>query len=70
MDNKALNPRNLFFLGLLLAASGLISPPVALAGGIAYGFTVKHPFRRESASLATLLLQISVVALGFGMNLR
>ncbi|RRA49903.1 putative sulfate exporter family transporter [Acidipila sp. EB88] len=60
----------LFFLGLLLAASGFVSPPVALAGGIAYGFTGEHPLRREASTLAKLLLQVSVVLLGFGMNLE
>jgi uncharacterized integral membrane protein (TIGR00698 family) len=67
---RRLDERTVFFLGLLLAASGIVSPPVALAGGIAYGFTVEHPYRRESAALAKLLLQISVVGLGFGMNLH
>jgi uncharacterized integral membrane protein (TIGR00698 family) len=62
--------RTIFFLGLLLAASGIVSAPFALAGGILFGFTVEHPFRPESHSLAKLLLQISVVALGFGMNLH
>lgn len=62
--------RTVFFLGLLLAASGIVSPPIALVGGIAFGFIVDHPFRTESSSLAKLLLQISVVALGFGMNLH
>jgi uncharacterized membrane protein YadS len=59
-----------FFIGLLLAASGVFSPAIALAGGIAFGVTVEHPFRTESSSLAKLLLQASVVALGFGMNLK
>jgi uncharacterized integral membrane protein (TIGR00698 family) len=67
---RFLDSKTTFFLGLLLAASGIVSPPVALAGGIAFGFTVEHPFRQESHSLAKLLLQISVVALGFGMNLH
>ncbi len=62
--------RTIFFLGLLLAASGVVSPAIALAGGIAFGFSVEHPFRSESSSLARLLLQVSVVALGFGMNLK
>ena len=61
--------KSLFFLGLLLAGSGLVSPPVALVGGIAFGFTVTHPYRKESSTLAKLLLQISVVLLGFGINL-
>jgi uncharacterized integral membrane protein (TIGR00698 family) len=62
--------KTIFFVGLILAASGVVSPAVALAGGIAFGFTVEHPFRLESHSLAKLLLQASVVALGFGMNLK
>jgi uncharacterized integral membrane protein (TIGR00698 family) len=67
---KAFDAKTVFFLGLLLAGSGLVSPPVALVGGIAFGFTVEHPYRRESSSLAKLLLQISVIFLGFGMNLN
>jgi uncharacterized integral membrane protein (TIGR00698 family) len=65
-----LHGKNIFFLGLLLAASGVISPPFALALGIFFGFTVEHPFPSESSSLAKLLLQLSVIALGFGMNLK
>jgi uncharacterized integral membrane protein (TIGR00698 family) len=59
----------LFFVGLILAASGLISPPFALLGGLVYGLTLTHPFQRESKQLAKFLLQASVVGLGFGMNL-
>ena len=67
---RTMDAKIIFFLGLLLAASGLVSPPVALVGGIAYGFTVDHPLRREASSLAKLLLQLSVILLGFGMNLH
>src|SRR5882757_10013637 len=69
-ESRDMHSRTVFFLGLLLAASGVISPAIALAGGIAFGFTMEHPFRLESHSLAKLLLQVSVVALGFGMNLK
>jgi uncharacterized integral membrane protein (TIGR00698 family) len=58
-----------FFVGLLLAASGFVSPPIALLGGLLYGFTLEHPFATESRTLSRYLLQASVVALGFGMNL-
>ena len=34
---KAFDAKIIFFLGLLLAGSGLVSPPVALFGGIAFG---------------------------------
>jgi len=61
--------RNLFFVGIILAASGLIGPPFALALGLVYGLTVVHPFHAESRRLSKFLLQASVVCLGFGMNL-
>jgi len=54
----------------VLAATGLISPPLALLGGLVYGFAALHPFPVESKRLAKFLLQASVVALGFGMNLN
>lgn len=62
--------KNLFFVGLILAASGLVSPPLALLAGLIYGFTVTHPFHVESKRLSKFLLQASVVALGFGMDLQ
>jgi uncharacterized integral membrane protein (TIGR00698 family) len=61
---------NIFFVAVIVAASGLISPPLALLGGLVYGFTATHPFHAESKRLAKFLLQASVVALGFGMNLQ
>ncbi len=64
------NASVIFFLALLLATSGLVSGPVALLGGIAYGFAVEHPLRSEASSLSKLLLQLSVILLGFGMNLH
>src|ERR1700726_2360962 len=62
--------KNIFFVALILTASGLVSPPIALLGGLAYGFTAPHPFQVESKRLARFLLQASVVPLGFGMNLH
>jgi len=62
--------KKLFFVGLILAASGLLSPPLALLGGLLYGLTLAHPFHIESKSLAKFLLQASVIGLGFGMNLH
>jgi uncharacterized integral membrane protein (TIGR00698 family) len=59
-----------FFVGLLCAASGLASPPVALAMGLVFGLVFAHPFGREAARFSKILLQASVVGLGFGMNLH
>lgn len=66
---KTIDHKAIFFLGLLLTASGLVSPPLALVGGLLYGLAVEHPLRSEASSLAKLLLQLSVILLGFGMNL-
>ena len=62
--------KNIFFIGLILAASGLVSPPVALAGGLIFGFSFTHPFHIEAKKLSKFLLQASVVGLGFGMDLQ
>jgi uncharacterized membrane protein YadS len=61
--------KNLFFLGMILAASGILSPPLALAAGLAYGLSVAHGYHLEARRLSKFLLQASVVCLGFGMNL-
>ncbi len=62
--------KKLFFIGMIIAGSGLISPAIALAIGLAYGFTFTHPFHVESRQLSKFLLQASVVGLGFGMDLH
>jgi uncharacterized integral membrane protein (TIGR00698 family) len=62
--------KNLFYIGIIVSASGLIGPPFALAAGLIYGLSVLHPFPKESRSLSKFLLQAAVVCLGFGMNLK
>ena len=62
--------KNVFFVGLIIAASGQVSPPIALAAGLIYGFSFVHPFHVEAKQLSKLLLQASVVGLGFGMDLQ
>jgi uncharacterized integral membrane protein (TIGR00698 family) len=63
--NKAI-----FIAGVALAASGLLSPAIALLGGLIFGLTLAHPFHAQSRDITKFLLQGSVVALGFGMNLH
>jgi uncharacterized integral membrane protein (TIGR00698 family) len=60
----------LFLIGLVGSVSGWVSPPVALGLGLAFGLTFEHPYPLSSRQVAKLLLQASVVALGFGMDLR
>jgi uncharacterized integral membrane protein (TIGR00698 family) len=61
--------RELFFVGIILCASGYISPPIALVLGLLYGLTLTNPYTAETQGLTKFLLQASVVLLGFGMNL-
>lgn len=67
---RTLDNKTVFFLCLLLASSGVVSPSVALLGGVLFGFLVTHPFRHEANSVSKFLLQASVVGLGFGMNIH
>ena len=62
--------KTVFFLGLILAATGIASPPVALMAGLIFGFSFSHPLHAEARQLSRLLLQLSVIGLGFGMNLQ
>lgn len=65
-------PKFLFWLAVLLIGGshwlGFITPPVALAMGLAFALAFKHPYRSESTTTVKWLLQASVVGLGFGMN--
>jgi uncharacterized integral membrane protein (TIGR00698 family) len=65
-----MNTKTIFFLLLILSATGFISPPIALCSGMIFGLAFLHPFAADSSALAKFLLQASVVALGFGMNLH
>ena len=62
--------KNVFVAGLLILASALISPALALLLGLFVGLVLTNPFHCESKRFAKILLQASVVALGFGMNMR
>ncbi len=65
-----MNPKVVFFILLILSATGFISPPIALCGGIIFGLSLPHPYATDSKVLSKFLLQASIVALGFGMNLH
>jgi uncharacterized integral membrane protein (TIGR00698 family) len=60
----------IFVFLFLYSFSGRIFPPVALSAGIFFGLALGNPFESLSRTSARVLLQASVVALGFGMNLH
>ncbi|MDP9339648.1 MAG: putative sulfate exporter family transporter [Acidobacteriota bacterium] len=66
----ALAAKIIFIAALILCFSGWVSPPMALSVGIIFGLMLRHPYSERSRSVARVLLQVSVVALGFGMNLH
>lgn len=59
-----------FAVLLLVCATGWVSPPVALALGLALALTLGHPFPQYNSKATKVLLQLSVIGLGFGMNLQ
>jgi uncharacterized integral membrane protein (TIGR00698 family) len=65
-----IDPKILFFVGLIVSASGAITAPVALAAGLVFGLTFAHPYHVDCRNLSKFLLKASVVGLGFGMNLQ
>ena len=58
----------LFFLALIFCFTPYASPPLALALGLLIALTVGHPFQKYNSKATKILLQVSVVGLGFGMN--
>jgi uncharacterized integral membrane protein (TIGR00698 family) len=60
----------IFAVLLLVCMSSHISPPVALLLGLVLANLSGHPFLHLNHKATNILLQISVVGLGFGMNIN
>lgn len=63
----------ILFVALAVAvvlARGWVSPPIALLLGVAFGLVFAHPYAAQSRTASKWLLQASVVALGFAMDLH
>ncbi len=60
----------LFVVLAILCLTPWITPPIALALGVAFALTLTHPFPKQGSRASKILLQASVVGLGFGMNLQ
>lgn len=60
----------IFIIALILCLTPLVSPPVALLIGIAIAQFVGHPYIHLNSKATSLLLKISVIGLGFGMNVH
>lgn len=60
--------RIIFILAVVFCLTPWASPPIALALGIVIALTVGHPFAKHNSKATKILLQVSVVGLGFSMN--
>src|SRR6187549_2137970 len=58
-----------FFLFIIVCLSPYVSPPIALALGLFSALKIGNPYSRTIGKWTRILLQSSVVLLGFGMNL-
>jgi len=59
----------IFILALLICLLPFMSPPLALLLGLIMAQVMEHPFLHLNHKATNLLLKISVVGLGFGMNI-
>jgi len=59
----------IFLILMLASCFPFVSAPMALVAGIAFGITAGNPWGKSVSVWTKRLLQISVVGLGFGMNL-
>ncbi len=57
-----------FIIAALSCFTDYVSPPIALVIGLVFAQIFTHPFQKYNHRATQLLLQFSVVGLGFGMN--
>ncbi|MGE8293377.1 MAG: putative sulfate exporter family transporter, partial [Sphingobacterium sp.] len=68
--NKKITIREIIFiLLLLLCLTPVVSAPLALLLGIIVAQWIGHPFLAVNHKATQILLQLSVVGLGFGMQI-
>jgi uncharacterized integral membrane protein (TIGR00698 family) len=64
-----LRQKVIFFLFIIACLTPYVSPPIALALGLFLALKIGNPYARTIGKTTRILLQFSVVLLGFGMNL-
>lgn len=61
--------RIIYIALIILCLTPFITPPIALFLGLAFALTLGSPYPKFNKKTSKYLLQVSVVGLGFGMNL-
>jgi uncharacterized integral membrane protein (TIGR00698 family) len=68
LDKSITTREVIFLLALVFCLSPFISPPIALLMGLVIAQFIGHPYLHLNHKATHILLQVSVVGLGFGMN--
>lgn len=69
--NYGITAREVIFVAaVIFCLTPFVSPPFALLMGLVVAQTIRHPFLHLNHKATNLLLQVSVVGLGFGMNVH
>jgi uncharacterized integral membrane protein (TIGR00698 family) len=68
LDKSITTREVIFLLSVVFCLSPLISPPIALLMGLVIAQFIGHPYLKMNHKATHILLQVSVVGLGFGMN--
>lgn len=73
METKKSEPsylkKTIFIIAAILCLLPFVQPPIALLAGFILSFTIGHPYLNLNRKATKILLQASVVGLGFGMNI-
>ena len=70
LDRSITTRELIFLLAFVLCLSPFITPPIALLMGLIIAQFIGHPYLHLNHRATHILLQISVVGLGFGMNVN
>jgi uncharacterized integral membrane protein (TIGR00698 family) len=70
LDRTITTREVIFLLSVIFCLSPLISPPIALLMGLVIAQFIGHPYLSLNHKATKILLQVSVVGLGFGMNVE
>jgi uncharacterized integral membrane protein (TIGR00698 family) len=70
LDRNITTRQLIFIILVFLCLTPWISPPIALLMGLIVAQFIGHPFLHLNQKAIHLLLQVSVVGLGFGMNVH
>src|ERR1700709_173554 len=70
LDRNITTRQLIFIVFVVLCLSPWMTPPMALLLGLITAQFVGHPFLHLNQKATSILLQFSVVGLGFGMNVH